>query len=81
MPYGTAATLPNSMVSPIRCKRAAEAVYSTEGRQQVKTLIDYYMKNAAVIRKEMSALGYECVGGENSPYIWIYGKIDSWDFF
>ena len=29
----------------------------------------------------MEALGYECVGGENSPYIWIYGKTDSWKFF
>lgn len=44
-------------------------------------LIDYYMKNAGVIREEMSALGYECVGGENSPYIWIDGKRDSWEFF
>jgi LL-diaminopimelate aminotransferase len=29
----------------------------------------------------MEALGYECVGGENSPYIWIYGETDSWKFF
>ncbi len=29
----------------------------------------------------MEALGYECVGGENSPYIWIYGQTDSWAFF
>lgn len=69
----------NGVSYPVQ--RAAEAVYSKEGRDQVKALIDYYMKNAAVIRKEMSALGYECVGGENSPYIWIYGKKDSWEFF
>jgi len=36
---------------------------------------------AALIRKEMTALGYECIGGENSPYIWVDGKMDSWKFF
>mgnify|MGYP002064216555 FL=1 len=44
-------------------------------------MIDYYLQNAALIRKEMEALGYECVGGENSPYIWVDGKTDSWAFF
>jgi LL-diaminopimelate aminotransferase len=29
----------------------------------------------------MEALGYECIGGQNSPYIWINGKSDSWEFF
>ena len=29
----------------------------------------------------MTALGYECVGGDNSPYIWVDGKVDSWKFF
>ena len=62
-------------------QRAAAAVYSDEGRAQARALIDYYLKNAALIRAEMEALGYECVGGENSPYIWIYGKTDSWKFF
>ena len=62
-------------------QRAAAAVYSDAGRAQARALIDYYLKNAALIRTEMEALGYECVGGENSPYIWIYGKIDSWQFF
>ena len=43
--------------------------------------IDGYLKNAALIRKEMTALGYECVGGDHSPYIWVYGERDSWEFF
>jgi LL-diaminopimelate aminotransferase len=47
----------------------------------VRALTDYYMKNAALIREEMTALGYACVGGENSPYIWIDGRRDSWAFF
>jgi len=69
----------NGVSYPVQ--KAAEAVYSDKGLVQVKKLIDYYMKNAALIRKEMTSLGYECVGGLNSPYIWIDSKMDSWDFF
>lgn len=69
----------NAVSYPVQ--RAAEAVYSEEGRAQAQALIDYYLKNAKLIRTEMEALGYECVGGENSPYIWIDGKADSWQFF
>ena len=69
----------NAVSYPVQ--RAAAAIYSDEGRAQARALIDYYLKNAALIRKEIEALGYECVGGENSPYIWIYGKTDSWQFF
>jgi len=69
----------NAVSYPVQ--RAAEAIYSAEGQAQAKTLIDYYLKNAALIRREMEALGYACVGGENSPYIWIDGKTDSWQFF
>jgi len=69
----------NGVSYPVQ--RAAEAVYSAEGKLQTRTLIDYYMKNAIRIRKEMTALGFDCIGGENSPYIWINGRSDSWKFF
>lgn len=69
----------NSVSYPVQ--RAAEAVYSTQGKSQVKELTDYYLTNADYIRKAIQALGYDCVGGENSPYIWIDGRRDSWDFF
>jgi LL-diaminopimelate aminotransferase len=69
----------NGVSYPVQ--RAAEAVYSDEGRVQAKGLIDYYMKNAALIRRQMLALGYECIGGENSPYIWVDARMDSWQFF
>jgi LL-diaminopimelate aminotransferase len=69
----------NSVSYPVQ--RAAEAVYSPQGKSQVKELTDYYMTNADYIRKAIQALGYDCVGGENSPYIWIDGRRDSWDFF
>jgi LL-diaminopimelate aminotransferase len=69
----------NSVSYPVQ--RAAEAVFSDEGKLQTKQLTQYYLKNAALIRREMSALGFDCIGGENSPYIWVDGKTDSWEFF
>jgi LL-diaminopimelate aminotransferase len=69
----------NSVSYPVQ--KAAEAVYSAEGQAQVQELVTYYMKNARYIREQMEGLGFECIGGENSPYIWIDAKGGSWDFF
>jgi LL-diaminopimelate aminotransferase len=69
----------NSVSYPVQ--RAAEAVYSEAGKAQIKELIDYYMHNAGFIRRQMQDLGYQCIGGENSPYIWIDAKTGSWEFF
>ncbi len=69
----------NGVSYPVQ--KAAEAVYSTAGQQQTRALIDGYMENAVMIRREMEALGFDCVGGENSPYIWVDGRRDSWAFF
>ena len=77
--YRRQSTKFNGVSYPVQ--KAVEAVYSEEGQQQTKALIDYYLENAALILREMSALGYECIGGENSPYIWIHGGSDSWEFF
>lgn len=72
-------TKTNGVSYPVQ--KAAAAVYSPEGRAQTKTLVDHYLSNAAIIRREMTSLGYDCVGGENSPYVWIDGKMGSWEFF
>ncbi|MCG8489380.1 MAG: LL-diaminopimelate aminotransferase [Chromatiales bacterium] len=69
----------NSVSYPVQ--KAAAAVYTAEGQAQVAELVAYYMKNAKYIREQMESLGYDCIGGENSPYIWIDAKGDSWDFF
>jgi LL-diaminopimelate aminotransferase len=69
----------NGVSYPIQ--RAAAAIYSPEGQAQVKELIGYYLNNAKYIREKMTALGYACIGGENSPYIWINAKTESWAFF
>ncbi|MBN1380749.1 MAG: LL-diaminopimelate aminotransferase [Deltaproteobacteria bacterium] len=69
----------NGVSYPIQ--RAAEAVYSNEGKEQVRQLTDYYLRNASLILKKMRGLGFTCAGGENSPYIWVNTRRDSWDFF
>lgn len=69
----------NGVSYPVQ--RAAEALYTPAGKKQAAELVSYYMKNAELIRTEISGLGFDCVGGENSPYIWIDGKTDSWEFF
>ncbi|HHO77050.1 MAG TPA: LL-diaminopimelate aminotransferase [Deltaproteobacteria bacterium] len=73
------ATKFNGVSYPVQ--RAAAAIYTPEGKQQVTSLIDYYLKNAGLIRREMLTLGYECTGGMNSPYIWVNTHTDSWEFF
>ena len=72
-------TKSNGVSYPVQ--RAAEAVYSEEGKAQVRELSDYYLRNAALIREKMTGLGFDCVGGEDSPYIWINGHRGSWEFF
>lgn len=64
-------------------QRAAEALYSEEGRSQVVETIAYYMRNAAVLREGAAKAGLEVFGGVNSPYIWIKTPhgMTSWDFF
>jgi len=64
-------------------QRGAEAVYSPQGQAEVKALVSFYMENAAIIRRELSAAGIEVHGGEHAPYVWLKTPegLDSWDFF
>jgi len=64
-------------------QRAAEAVYSEEGQQQIKETIRYYMHNAELIRQGMQLKGIEHFGGINAPYIWLKtpNNISAWEFF
>jgi LL-diaminopimelate aminotransferase len=61
----------------------AAAIYSEEGKKQIRKIIDIYLNNARIIREELTKLGYEVYGGINAPYIWMKTpqKIGSWDFF
>ncbi len=64
-------------------QRAAEAIYTPEGKKQVKETIKYYMDNATLMRQTLIKLGFEVFGGENAPYIWIKTPdgMPSWKFF
>ena len=64
-------------------QRGAEAIYTPEGKQQVKEIISYYMENARIIRDGLTAAGVTAFGGVNAPYIWLKtpDNMPSWDFF
>jgi LL-diaminopimelate aminotransferase len=68
---------------PYVIQRAAEAVYSPEGRAQTQDAIKYYLENAKIIRKALEEAGYTVCGGVNAPYIWAKTSngMNSWDFF
>jgi LL-diaminopimelate aminotransferase len=64
-------------------QRGAEAVYSPEGKKQIRSIIELYMNNAKMIREKLTALGYKVYGGVNAPYIWLKtpAGAGSWEFF
>lgn len=64
-------------------QRGAEVIYSRKGKQETMELVQYYLKNASIIKKELKALGYQTYGGENSPYVWfkIPDEQTSWKYF
>ena len=64
-------------------QRAAEAIYSPEGKEQISATIGYYMQNAARMLSVLRSLGFECYGGEHAPYIWmrVPDGTTSWQFF
>ena len=64
-------------------QRGAEAIYSAEGKKQVKETIDYYMTNAKIMRESLSSIGLNVYGGTDAPYIWLEtpNNMPSWKFF
>ena len=64
-------------------QRAAEAIYSPEGRSQTKAIIAYYMRNASLMRERLQKLGLQVYGGVNAPYLWVKcpASMGSWEFF
>lgn len=64
-------------------QRGAEAIYSKEGKQQVRETIDYYMENACIMREGLTAAGIQVFGGKNAPYLWVKTPegFTSWQFF
>jgi LL-diaminopimelate aminotransferase len=62
-------TKSNGVSYPVQ--RGAEALYSAEGREQVRALIDHYMGNAQILTEGARAAGFPVHGGANAPYIWL----------
>ena len=64
-------------------QRAAEAIYTPEGKQQVRSTINYYMQNAKLMREALMEMGFKVYGGEDAPYLWVStpDSMSSWDFF
>lgn len=68
---------------PYIVQKGAAAVFTADGRAQIKENIDYYLGNAKIMADTLKELGIWFVGGENSPYIWLKcpNNMKSWDFF
>ena len=64
-------------------QRGAAAIFTPEGSAQIDETIDYYRKNAHMIKEGLEAAGYEVYGAVNGPYIWCKTPdgMGSWDFF
>lgn len=68
---------------PYVVQRAAQAVYTPQGQEQIRAVIDGYMANARVILAALKSAGITAFGGVNAPYIWLKtpAGLDSWQFF
>jgi LL-diaminopimelate aminotransferase len=75
------ATKANSVSYPVQ--RGAAALYSDEGKAQVRALIEHYMGNARRLRDAAAAAGLQVFGGTNAPYIWVKtpAGLTSWQMF
>ena len=64
-------------------QRAAEATYSPVGKIQIQESIDYYMRNASLLKDCLQKVGLQIYGGDNAPYIWVKtpNELSSWKFF
>ena len=62
-------------------QRGAEAIYSPEGQKECRDIIDFYLGNAKLVKEALKGLGYTVTGGDDSPYLWVDVKGDSWEFF
>ena len=71
----------NSVSYPVQ--KAAEALYTEEGKNQVSGLISHYMDNAALLSSACTEIGLSVYGGENAPYVWVAcpESVDSWGMF
>lgn len=71
----------NGVSYPVQ--KAAAAIFTPEGKKEVRTTINYYMNNARILRESLAKLDFKVYGGVNAPYVWVNSGrgIGSWDLF
>ena len=64
-------------------QRAAAAVYTPAGKEQVGELVQFYLDNARLLREGLEAANVTVYGGVHAPYVWLKtpGQQTSWGFF
>jgi len=64
-------------------QRGAAAACSEEGQEQIRSLVDFYLTNASLLRDGLDSVGITTYGGVNAPYVWLKtpGGASSWDYF
>ncbi len=64
-------------------QRAAEAIYTKEGKKQIQESIKAYLENAKIMKDGLEEAGFTVYGGVNSPYVWLKvpNGMSSWEFF
>lgn len=63
-------------------QRAGLAVLEEKGLATIKTMVDYYMENATIMRQACLALDMEVYGGLQAPYLWVnFPNKKSWEMF
>lgn len=69
--------------APYIIQAAGAAVYTEEGKAQLKEQVGYYQNNAKTILMGLKDAGYTVSGGVNAPYIWLEtpNGMTSWEFF
>jgi LL-diaminopimelate aminotransferase len=71
----------NGVSYPVQ--KAAAAIFTPEGKEEVRATINYYMNNAKILRESLARLGFQVYGGINAPYVWVNSgrQIKSWELF
>jgi LL-diaminopimelate aminotransferase len=64
-------------------QKGAAAVFSEQGKAEVKALIEHYMGNAKLLVEAAKSAGLTVFGGVNAPYVWVGcpAGLSSWDMF
>jgi LL-diaminopimelate aminotransferase len=71
----------NGVSYPVQ--KAAAAIYTAEGKKEVRETINYYMNNARILRESLSSMGFRVYGGIDAPYVWVNSgrNMKSWELF